>query len=129
MKPQPMIVVSDVEASSRFYQRLLGCRSGHGGPEYECLLADGEVILQLHHTGADEHPHLERPGEPRGNGVALWFATDRFDAAVERARDLGAEILEEPHWNPLAGHREVWVRDPDGYVVVLSEVGPGAGAS
>jgi hypothetical protein len=27
VEPQPLIIVSDVEASSRWYQRLLGCRS------------------------------------------------------------------------------------------------------
>ena len=38
---QTMIAVRDVEASSRWYQRLLGLRSDHGGAEYEagCSLA------------------------------------------------------------------------------------------
>ena len=31
MRPQPMIVVNDVQASSRWYQRLLNLDSGHGG--------------------------------------------------------------------------------------------------
>ena len=31
MRPQPLITVTDVEASSRWYQRLLGCQSAHGG--------------------------------------------------------------------------------------------------
>ena len=35
-------------------------------------------------------------------------------------RALGADILEEPHVNPNARHRECWLRDPDGYVVVLA---------
>ena len=30
MTPQPLICVSDVEASSRWYQRLLGCRMAKG---------------------------------------------------------------------------------------------------
>jgi hypothetical protein len=51
--------------------------------------------------------------------VLLWFQDDAFDA-VARARALGAEILEEPHSNPNAKHREIWLRDPDGYVVVLA---------
>jgi hypothetical protein len=25
------------------------------------------------------------------------------------------------HVNPNAGHREMWLRDPDGYLVVLAE--------
>jgi catechol 2,3-dioxygenase-like lactoylglutathione lyase family enzyme len=52
--------------------------------------------------------------------VLLWFETDDFDAAVARARALGAQVLEEPHENPNAGHREIWLRDPDGYVVVIA---------
>ena len=33
MEPQPLIAVADVEASSLWYRRLLGCESGHGGPD------------------------------------------------------------------------------------------------
>ena len=58
--------------------------------------------------------------KPYGNGVLLWFEVADFDACVERARTLNAKILEEPHVNPSARHREVWIQDPDGYVVVLS---------
>jgi hypothetical protein len=35
-------------------------------------------------------------------------------------RNLNAEIIEEPHVNPGPKHREMWLRDPDGYVVVLA---------
>ncbi len=31
-----------VGASGRWYQRVLNCQSGHGGPEYERLVAEGE---------------------------------------------------------------------------------------
>jgi len=50
----------------------------------------------------------------------LWFEVDDFDAAVERARSLRAQVVEEPHVNPGPGHREMWIGDPDGYVVVIS---------
>ena len=121
MHPQPLIAVRDVEASSRWYQQLLACQSGHGGHEYERLLHGGSLILQLHHWDVHEHPHMGDPrSKPYGNGALLWFETDEFDEAVKRARDLQAEILEEPHVNPSAQHRECWIRDPDGYVVVLA---------
>ena len=122
MQPQPLIAVQDVEAASRWYQRLLGCRSGHGGSEYEQLVdPEGTMILQLHAWDAHEHPHLGDPGtRSRGNGVLLWFQVGDFSAAVERARGLSAEILEGPKVNPNARHREIWLRDPDGYVVVLA---------
>ena len=119
--PQPLIAVGDVEASSRWYCRLLGCRSGHGGADYERLMSGERVILQLHRWDAHDHPHMGNPASrPYGNGVLLWFQTDSFDAAVDRARALDAEVLEEPHVNPNANHRECWLRDPDGYVVVLA---------
>jgi catechol 2,3-dioxygenase-like lactoylglutathione lyase family enzyme len=116
-----MIAVRDVEASSRWYQKLLDGQSGHGGREYERIVRDGDLLLQLHHWDAHEHPHLGDPSSlPLGNGVLLWFETDAFDPAVARAKELGAEILEGPLVNPRAEHREIWLRDPDGYVVVLA---------
>jgi hypothetical protein len=36
-----------------------------------------------------------------------------------RARELSAHVLEEKV-NPNAHHRELWLRDADGYVVVLA---------
>jgi hypothetical protein len=47
MRPQPLISVTDVPRSSRWYQELLGCDSGHGGEEYERLVHDGALVLQL----------------------------------------------------------------------------------
>lgn len=121
MKPQPLIAVRDVEASSAWYQRLLGCESGHGGREYERLIRDGELMMQLHHWGDHDHPTLDDPdAAPPGHGVLLWFQTDDFDRAVAETRALGAHIIQEPHVNPNANHREIWIRDPDDYVVVLA---------
>jgi catechol 2,3-dioxygenase-like lactoylglutathione lyase family enzyme len=127
MRPQPLIAVSDVEASSRWYQRLLGCHSAHGGPDYERLVRDGVLLLQLHrfevghHHGAIGNPD----DKPYGNGVLLWFETDEFDAAVTRAGELHAEVILPRHRNPPdseggPNHWEFWLRDPDGYTVVLA---------
>jgi catechol 2,3-dioxygenase-like lactoylglutathione lyase family enzyme len=120
MVPQPMLTCSSVSASSQWYQRTLGLTSAHGGDEYEMLMHDGTLVLQLHEIDAEEHPYLFRSGEPFGNGVAVWFESSDYAAAVERARASGAEILEDDHENPLAHHREIRLRDPDGYIVVVS---------
>jgi predicted enzyme related to lactoylglutathione lyase len=78
-------------------------------------------FLQLHAWDAEEHPNLvNADAAPPGHGVLLWFQLDDFDSAIERARRLGAEIVEEPHFNPAPRHREIWLRDADGYVVVLA---------
>ena len=45
---------------------------------------------------------------------------NNFDGAVRRARTLHAEIVEEPHVNLRAQHKEIWIRVPDGFVVVLA---------
>ncbi len=121
MRPQPMIVVNDVPASSRWYQSLLNVKSGHGGDEYEQLVReDGSLILQLHHWDVHEHPFLGDPEALKGNGALLWFEIDDFTEAVARANSMSAEILDGPLVNPNAQHRELWVRDPDGYTVVLA---------
>ncbi|HEY3140241.1 MAG TPA: VOC family protein [Acidimicrobiales bacterium] len=128
MRPQPLVALEDVEAGSRWFQTVLGLRSGHGGSEYEMLLADGgdgggggEMVLQLHQWEADEHQHLGDRSDPsRGNGILLWFATDDFDAAMERVTSGGAVILEGPLHNPNADHREVWLQGPENYVVVVA---------
>jgi catechol 2,3-dioxygenase-like lactoylglutathione lyase family enzyme len=116
-----MISCTSVSGSSEWYQRVLGLESAHGGDEYEMLTSDGAMVLQLHELDAHEHPALLRDGQPLGgNGVALWFDTATFDADVERIRATAAEVVEDAQVNPLAQHREIWLRDPDGYVVVLS---------
>jgi catechol 2,3-dioxygenase-like lactoylglutathione lyase family enzyme len=135
MRPQPLISVDDVEASSRWYQRLLGCESAHGGNEYERLVDRGRLILQLHRWDVEHHhgPIGDRNARPYGNGVLLWFEIDDFDAAIARADEMRAEVVMAPHRNPPDGsggpnHRECWLRDLDGYVVVIAspdgEAGP-----
>ncbi len=128
MRAQPLLSVHDVEAASGFYQRLLGVRSDHGGPEYERLVTpDGQLVLQLHSFAAEHHHGAigDPTDRPYGNGVLLWFEIEDFDAAVARVEELGAEIVLAPHRNPPEGdggpnHREIWLRDRDGYCVVLA---------
>jgi len=118
-----MLQVDDVAAASRWYQEVLGLHSGHGGDEFEMLFAGDDFVLQLHRLDAHEHGFLSPdPDAARGAGVSLWFeAADRaaFDALYERARTAGAEVLEPPHWNPLAHHHEATMVDAAGYVVAI----------
>lgn len=126
MHPQPLICVRDVEASSRWYQYLLGCQSAHGGREYERLVSQGQLVLQLHRW--DVEHHHGRIGnanlKPYRNGVLLWFELDDFDAAAARAQELKAEVVMPRHRNPPdsdggPNHWELWLHDLDGYTVVL----------
>ncbi|WP_343976158.1 VOC family protein [Kribbella koreensis] len=120
-RPQPMIAVTDVEKSSTWYCVVLGATSGHGGPEYEQLLVDDAMILQLHKLElGHHHGTIGDPGQPLGNGVALWFEVDDLHAAADRAITIDATVQTTIHHNPNADHHELWLRDPDGYLVVLA---------
>jgi catechol 2,3-dioxygenase-like lactoylglutathione lyase family enzyme len=121
---QPLIAVRDVRASSRWYGHLLGAEGLPEHPHrdvYDRVARSGRLLLQLHAWDEEDHPNLVDAGAaPIGHGVVLWFQVPDFDGAVDRARELQAEFVQEPHFNPAPAHRELWLRDPDGYVVVIA---------
>ena len=124
VQAQPLIAVRDVRASGRWYAELLGADSlpEHSHRDvYDRISTSGHRILQLHAWDEENHPNLVNANAAApGHGVVLWFQVDDFDSVVERARALGSEIIEEPHVNPGPQHREMWLRDADGYVVVIA---------
>ena len=121
MRPQPMIVVRDVEATSMWFQDVLGVSSGHGGNEYEMLMDGDKMVAQLHRWDAHEHPHLgDEADRSRGNGVLLWFATDDFDALLARVEKANAKVLDGPIYNPYGQQHEIWLEGPEGYRVVVA---------
>jgi hypothetical protein len=124
VRAEPLIAVRSVRASSRWYQTLLASDSlpeHEHRNRYDRIFCDGQLIVQLHAWDEENHPNLvNADAVPPGHGVLLWFEVSDFDAAVQRARSLNAEIIEEPHVNPNAQQKEIWIRDPDGYVVVIA---------
>ena len=128
--PWTIIAVTNVPRSVNWYKRLLGAESTHPGGTVFDQLVDGKgtVLLCLHHWGPSgprgDHnwPSLCDPSRGQGgNGLLLWFVTDDFEAAWERARALGAVVEEEPNSNNGTGMRAFLVRDPDGYYVAVNE--------
>jgi hypothetical protein len=129
---QPLIAVANVRASSHWYADLLGADTLPDHPHrdvYDRISRSGRLLLQLHAWDAEDHPNLfNADAAPAGHGVVLWFQVCDFDAAVERAIRLKAAIIEGPHFNPAPRHREIWLRDLDGYVIAIAspdgETGP-----
>ena len=121
---QPLIAVRNVRASSRWYAELLGADPlpEHSHRDfYDRISCSGKLVLQLHAWDEENHPNLvNADAAPPGHGVLVWFQVDDFDSVVKRARGLAAEVVLEPHFNPAPRHREIWLRDPDGYVVVVA---------
>jgi hypothetical protein len=113
MRSQPLIAVTDVEASSLWYQRLLGCQSGHGGSHYEQLLFNGEIVPQLHSSksnntmAASEIVMTSRTETASCSGSKSRTSTERLSAG-----QIASMGVEGPnHW-------ECRLPDPDGYTVV-----------
>ncbi len=120
----PMLIVKDLEASSKWYQDVLGFKHiftmpGPGGqPALVHLrwVKYADLLIAKPRDGKEL-------SEPKGAGVSLNFNMfDCFngdiDAFAKQAREKGANILgpiDQP-WNV----REVTALDPDGYKLVFT---------
>lgn len=90
-------------------------------------MSNGELVLQLHSFEVEHHHGriANQDDKPYGNGVLLWFEVDDFEAVAQRAAEMGVEVVLPRHRNPPDGdggpnHWEIWIRDLDGYVVVVA---------
>ena len=96
-------------------------RAGMGDRSTSGSSGAGRLILQLHRWDVEhQHGPIGDPNlRPYGNGVLLWFELDDFDAAVARADEMKADIIKPRHRSENA-HWECWLRDPEGYTLVLA---------
>jgi catechol-2,3-dioxygenase len=121
-KIDPIIAVKEVEASSRWYQSVLGCRSMHGGVEFDILVDEkNEVLLCLHQWEAHGHPTMQDAGIKPGNGLILYLRTKEMEKIRQNVARLGYPVEEEIHLNENSNHREFSLRDPDGYYLTVSD--------
>lgn len=121
MHSVPMLFVDNVVETSNWYQSLLGAKSGHGGDEFEMLMGDKGVLLQLHMIDPDEHDHSVNTSEPRGHGFVVVVYVDSAKAAFAQAGEMNAHILAPLSFNEIANMHEFTVRDPNGYSVMVCE--------
>src|SRR5688500_13519911 len=117
----PIVTTADLDAALGFYRDLLGARVTYefAGPDG----APGYVALELgtSHLGIGRDPGLTARPSPR---FTLWVYADDCDAAVERLRLHGVEIVEEPAHQPW-GERVARVTDPDGNTVMIGQAAGG----
>ncbi len=123
------ITVNDVDESLAFYRDALGLEVRND------VASDGFRWVTL---GSAAQPGLEivlsepHAGRSQADGDALQelltkgvlpvsvFRTDDLDAAFERVRASGAEVLQEPIDQPW-GPRDCAFRDPSGTTVRISQ--------
>ena len=121
IRTEPIIAVKNVSKSSKWYQRLLDCKSGHGGDSFEILQdKDDTVILCLHKWGEHDHPTMTDPNLPIGNGLILYIRVNNLDEIWQNAIELKANIEEQIHLNSNSGQQQFTLRDADGYYLMIS---------
>ncbi len=111
------LLVADVARSVAFYRDVLAAEVRYEDPDFAALrLGALDFMLHADHT-YEEHPWQGRlRQEPRrGLGAELRLFGVDPDGLEARARKAGADVL-LPATDKAHGWREVWLRDPDGYV-------------
>ena len=118
----PIIAVRNVEASSHWYRSVFGCKSMHGGTEFDILVTDpGEILICLHKWGEHEHPTMKYPNITPGNGLILYFRTENMHEIRNKVEELGYPIERDIQINPNSGKKEFSLRDLDGYYLTITE--------
>ncbi|MEO9870549.1 VOC family protein [Ekhidna sp.] len=121
-KIDPIIAVKNIETSSKWYQSIFDCRSRHGGDTFD-ILVDGndEVLICLHKWEEHDHPTMQNPNVPPGNGLILYFRTENMQLIRQNIESLGYSVESDIQLNPNSGKKEFSLRDPDGYYLIVSE--------
>ena len=125
------LLVSDVEASRRFYGEVLGMEEVPRPANFQfpgAWFRHGKAELHLIGEAESGRVRQVNPGYrskelSEGYGAHFAFEVDDMDEAQHLVRERGAEVVGEPR--PRGdGITQMYLTDPDGYMVEL--IGPGS---
>ena len=115
----PLLVVTDMEVSKRFYKEVLGL---------EVILdfganvtLTGGVCLQTKETWMDFIGAKENEIIFCGKNAELYFEEDGFDAYADKLNSLNCVAYVHPVIEHLWGQRVVRFYDPDGHIIEVGE--------
>lgn len=122
----PEILVSDFDASLRFWRDLLGFAVAYARPDdrFAYLDRDGAQIMLCERWGEWETGPME---PPFGRGVMFQVYVDAIAPILARLEASGWPIHTgvREAWrdcgNRQIGQREFFVQDPDGYLLMVAE--------
>jgi len=113
-----VLTVADIEATARFYERVLGMRleTFAGGRR---ALRFGAQKINLHAAGAEYAPHAARP--TKGAGDFCLLSRVPLDDVVAHLRSEGIAVEEGPvaRTGATGPIRSVYFRDPDGNLIEI----------
>ena len=123
---KPELLVTDLEASLAFWRGLLGFRIAYSRDGFVYLeRPEGAQIMLCQRDGTFETGAME---PPFGRGAMFQVYVDDV-ASLEKALDDADWPLYAPlrevwrRWGDReGGQRELFVQDPDGYLVMIAEV-------
>jgi PhnB protein len=121
----PTLAVADIDASVRFYTKILGfdigfTLPGEDGKLIHASVQRGNSSLMFGRVDASNR----HDQDPLGRGVVLYATVadnEDIDAYFQRVRDAGATVVQEPT-DQFWGHRDWGITDPDGYLLFISKV-------
>lgn len=114
-----VLTVIDIDATCRFYERVLGMKRIEFGAG-RVALAFGRQKINLHRAGHEFEPKA-RQALPGAGDFCLIAATP-IDALVEHLATCGVRIEEGPvgRTGACGPIRSIYFRDPDGNLVEVS---------
>jgi catechol 2,3-dioxygenase-like lactoylglutathione lyase family enzyme len=114
-----VLTVEDIDATVRFYA-LLGMQRETFG-DGRIALRFGDQKLNLHQAGAELAPHAARP--TRGSADLCRLVEGNLEEVVESLTraDVPVELGPVARTGAKSALNSVYVRDPDGNLVELSQ--------
>ena len=121
----PLLQVFDMPTSIAFYTGVLGfevAATSHPGPHFDWALLklnNIELMLNTAHE-SDARPPAPAPDPARiaaHDDICLYFGCPDVDAAYTFLRAKGLNV--KPPMVQAYGMKQLYVRDPDGYLVCL----------
>ena len=119
-----VITVRDIEATCKFYSEVLGMQVITFGADQRKALTFGRQKINLHEAGKELEPKAAKPVP--GSADFCLITSVPMPEIVKHLRELNITIEVEP--SPRTGAvnklESVYVRDPDGNLVEISNERP-----
>jgi catechol 2,3-dioxygenase-like lactoylglutathione lyase family enzyme len=111
----PVLAVHDLDRSSEWFARVLGCEVTEPDPGNWAFCRTGGVTFMLGRC-----PEVVPASELGDHSYVAYLVVDGVDEFHARAVAQGADVLREPTDRPW-GRREMALRSPDGHRFTLAE--------
>jgi catechol 2,3-dioxygenase-like lactoylglutathione lyase family enzyme len=123
-KLAPELAVSDIDASLEFWRDAIGFKVAYHRPaeRFAYLERDGAQIMLCQRNGRYETGPMQRPF---GQGAMFQIAVADIAPVLTALAAIKWPLYENPHerWYRAGaietGHRQFFVQDPDGYLLML----------